>query len=120
MCYPRKTLENLIKIVLRLKLEIAFSLFERLKSLEREEEADEEEEYLERARAERTFSRNIVKRKNTLSLRFVIDSFNAALKGHMNNDLPVIQIAAIHRQSIGEFDCAVPIKRTQFQVSGWI
>lgn len=38
--------------------------------------------------------------------------------GRMNNDLPVIQIVAIHLQPIGD-SVLVPIKRTQVRVSGW-
>lgn len=36
----------------------------------------------------------------------------------MSNDLPVIQIVAIHLQPIGD-SVLVPIKRTQVQISGW-
>jgi len=36
----------------------------------------------------------------------------------MSNDLPVIQIVAIHLQPIGDL-VLVPIKRTQVQISGW-
>ena len=36
----------------------------------------------------------------------------------MSNDLPVIQIVAIHLQLIGD-SVLVPIKRTQVQISGW-
>lgn len=36
----------------------------------------------------------------------------------MSNDLPVIQIVAIHLQPIG-YSVLVPIKRTQVQISGW-
>lgn len=39
-------------------------------------------------------------------------------RGRMNNDLPVIQIVAIHLQPIGDL-VLVPIKRTQVRVSGW-
>lgn len=66
----------------------------------------------------RYFWRNSLKGKSALSLRFAIDSFNAALKGTW------IMTCQLYKSQ--QFTCSrwvdlivVPIKRTQFQVSGW-